>query len=102
MQAGSPVAVCARVRRREPKTGQKKVKFYCKDDWLCPSCYYLSMLQTEKGEVGWAKVWKTQGGPVRSLTNIYSLIYTVKVFFFGFYLKKHIKFKFVHEVCIIR
>ena len=37
-----------------------------------------SILQTEQGEVGWPYVWKTQGGAVRSrsLTNIYSLIYT--------------------------
>ena len=32
-----------------------------------------SKLQTELGEVGWANVWKTQGGAVRSLTKIYSL-----------------------------
>ena len=31
------------VQCREPKTGQEKVQFYCKDDWLWPSCYYLSM-----------------------------------------------------------
>ena len=24
------------------------------------------------GEVGWANVWKTQGGVVRSLTNMYT------------------------------
>ena len=41
--AGSPIAVYAWVQCREPKTGQKKVQFYCKDDWLWPSCYYLSM-----------------------------------------------------------
>ena len=28
------------------------------------------------GEVGWANVWKTQGGAVGSLTNIYSLLVT--------------------------
>ena len=27
-----------------------------------------------RGEVGWANVWKTQGGAVRSVTNIYSLV----------------------------
>ena len=31
------------VQCREPKTGQEKVQFYCEDDWLWPSCYYLSM-----------------------------------------------------------
>ena len=31
------------VHSREPKTGQQKVQFCCKDDWLWPSCYYLSM-----------------------------------------------------------
>ena len=35
-----------------------------------------SILQTEQGEVGWANVWKTQGGAVLSLTNIYSLVYS--------------------------
>ena len=34
----------------------------------------LSILQTERGEVGWANVWKTQESAVRSLTNIYSLV----------------------------
>ena len=29
------------------------------------------------GEVGWANVWKTQGGAVPSITNIYSLVRTV-------------------------
>ena len=50
-QAGSPIAVCARVQCREPKTGQKKVQFCCEDDWLWPSCYYLSMTvqQAEQG-----------------------------------------------------
>ena len=43
-QAGSPIAVYARVQCREPKTGQKKVQFCCEDDWLWPSCYYLSMI----------------------------------------------------------
>ena len=44
-------------------------------------CSVCSILQlpdclTEQaaGEVGWANVWKTQGGSVRSLTDIYSLI----------------------------
>ena len=43
-------------------------------------CFVCSILQlpdclTEQagGEVGWENVWKTQGGVVRSLTNIYSL-----------------------------
>ena len=36
------------------------------------------MLQTELGEVGWANVWKTQGGAVRSFTNIYSLLTTIR------------------------
>ena len=31
-RAGSPIAVYAREQCREPKTGQKKVQFYCKDD----------------------------------------------------------------------
>ena len=35
------------------------------------------MLQTEQGEVGWANVWKTQGGAAPSITNIYSLGYAV-------------------------
>ena len=43
-RAGSPVSVYVRVHCREPKTGQQMVQFYCKDDWLLPSCYYLSML----------------------------------------------------------
>ena len=46
---------------------------------LCPACSVRqsgswSKLQTEQREVGWANVWKTQGGAVRSLTNIYSLL----------------------------
>ena len=32
------------------------------------------MTEQAGGEVGWANVWKTQGGAVRSLTNIYSLV----------------------------
>ena len=31
------------------------------------------------GEVGWANVWKTQGGAVRSLTNIYSLTIVLRL-----------------------
>ena len=35
---------------------------------------------TEQGEVGWANVWKTQTGAVRSLTNICSLVhYTLHI-----------------------
>ena len=30
-----------------------------------------SIQQTEQGEVGWAKVWKTQGGAVPSITDIF-------------------------------
>ena len=41
----------------------------------------------EQGEVGCANVWKTQGGAVRSLTNIYSLI----VIFLLSRIKKNIK-----------
>ena len=37
-----------------------------------------SILQTEQGEVGWANVWKKQGGAVRSLTYIYSLGQSLK------------------------
>ena len=35
-RAGSPIAVYVQVQCREPKTGQEKVQFYCKDDWLWP------------------------------------------------------------------
>ena len=42
-RAGSPFAVYARVQCREPKTGQEKVQFYCEDDLLFLSSYYLSM-----------------------------------------------------------
>ena len=42
-RAGSPIAVYARVQCREPKTGQQKVQFYCEDDILFLSSYYLSM-----------------------------------------------------------
>ena len=35
------------------------------------------VLQTEQGEGGWANVWKTQGGALPSITDIYSLIGTV-------------------------
>ena len=42
-----------------------------------PTLFSLrSLLQTEQGEVGWANVWKSQGGAVRSLTNIYCLVKT--------------------------
>ena len=44
----------------------------------CSVCRILQLPDclTEEagGEVGWANVWKTQGGVVRSLTNIYSLV----------------------------
>ena len=43
-RAVSPVSVYAWAHCREPKTGQQKVQFYCKDDFLWPSCYYLSMV----------------------------------------------------------
>ena len=36
----------------------------------------LSILQTEQREVAWAHLWKTLGGALRSITNIYSLIYS--------------------------
>ena len=42
-QAGSPFAVNTQVQCREPKTGPEKVQFYCEDDWLFLSSYYLSM-----------------------------------------------------------
>ena len=52
---------------------------------ICPPktspCSVCSILQlpdclTEQaaGEVGWANVWKTQGGAVPSITDIYSLV----------------------------
>ena len=44
-RAGSPIAVYAGVQCREPKTGQEKVQFYCKDDSHFLSSYYLSMGQ---------------------------------------------------------
>ena len=44
-----------------------------------------SILQTEQGEVGWVNVWKTQGGAVRSITDIYSLslsvVYTLLILY---------------------
>ena len=43
-RAGSPIAVYAQVQCQEPKTGQQKVQFYCEDDLLFWSSYYLSML----------------------------------------------------------
>ena len=42
-QAGSPIAVYARVQCGEPKTGQEKVHFSSEDDLLFISSYYLSM-----------------------------------------------------------
>ena len=41
----SPVYV--RVQCWEPKTGQEKVQFYCEDDSIFLSPYYLSMLSTQ-------------------------------------------------------
>ena len=41
--AGSPIAVYTRVQCREPKTEQEKVQFYCEDDSLFLSFYYLSL-----------------------------------------------------------
>ena len=38
------------------------------------SVIYNSVLQTEQGEVGWANVWKMQGGAVYSLTNILYIV----------------------------
>ena len=35
--------VFAQVQYREPKTGQQKFQFYCEDDLLFLSSYYLSM-----------------------------------------------------------
>ena len=43
-RSGSPIAVYARVQCQEPKTGQEKVQFYCEDDLLFLSSYYLSMM----------------------------------------------------------
>ena len=34
----------------------------------------VHILQTERGEVGWANVWKKMGGAVPSITDIYSLL----------------------------
>ena len=34
---------------------------------------WLALTLLAGGEVGWANVWKTQGGAVSSLTKIYSL-----------------------------
>ena len=42
-RAGSPIAVYAGVQCQEPKTGQEKVQFYCEEDLLFLSSYYLSM-----------------------------------------------------------
>ena len=38
------IAVYAWVQRRDPKTGQEKVQFYCKDNSLFLSSYYLSVV----------------------------------------------------------
>ena len=38
------------------------------------------ILQTEQGEVAWANVWKTQGGAVPSITDIYSLGFSQRLF----------------------
>ena len=46
-RAGSPIAVYSQVQCREPKTGQEKVQFYCEDDSLFLSSYYLSMLNSD-------------------------------------------------------
>ena len=46
--AGSPVTVYAQEQCREPKTGQEKVQFYCEDDSLFLSSYYLSMVSRDK------------------------------------------------------
>ena len=37
------IAAYEQVQCREPKTGQKKVQFYCEDDSYFLSSYYLSM-----------------------------------------------------------
>ena len=37
-----------RVQCREPKTGQETVQFYCEDDSLFLSSYYLSMVSRDK------------------------------------------------------
>ena len=42
-RARSPIAFYARVQCREPKTGLERVQFYCEDDILFLSSYYLSM-----------------------------------------------------------
>ena len=51
-RAGSPIAVpvYARVQCRESKIEQEKVQFYCKDDSLFLSSYYLSMLSRVSSE----------------------------------------------------
>ena len=59
-RAGSPFAVYAWVQCREPKTGQKKVQFYCKDDWLWPSCYYLSMHYSYMYSTNNLRFWKVK------------------------------------------
>ena len=68
-QAGSPIAVYARVQCREPKTGQKKVQFYCEDDWLWPSCYYLSTV--------WLTPTETR---ILYILYIYTYIYTYIIY----------------------
>ena len=44
--------------------------------WLLGQC----MTEQTGGDVGWANVWKAQGGAVPSITNIYSLLHTVPKF----------------------
>ena len=46
-RARSPIAFYARVQCREPKTGLERVQFYCEDDILFLSFYYLSMCTTK-------------------------------------------------------
>ena len=42
-----PIAVYAQVQCREPKTVQEKVQFYCEDNSLFLSSYYLSMVNIQ-------------------------------------------------------
>ena len=48
-RAGSTFAVYARVQCREPKTGQEKAQFYCEDDSLFLSSYYLFIYGLNNG-----------------------------------------------------
>ena len=52
------------------------------------------------GEVGWANVWKTQGGAVPSVTDIYSLVQTLdreeRWVIFLFVLTEFYKFTVLH------